>query len=85
MHSFRSDLFFVFCLASFLAGLDLAESCCQELVFESTGSTASGANNHVIGHYEIHSDGPDGRVTYLQTDNKFGDMYLYWYPPLTVI
>ena len=74
----------VLSLGLMAASLSGTEACCNDLVFESSGSLGSGSNNHIIGHYVIYSDGVDGRTNYLQTDNYFGDMYLYWYPQLSV-
>lgn len=58
--------------------------CCFLLEFTSSGSLASGVQNHVLGMWEFDSEGPDGRQTYIQPDNVFNPMYMYWYPPLQV-
>ena len=60
------------------------DGCCFLLEFTSTGSLASGAQNHILGTWEYDSEGPDGRQTYIQPDNMFNPMYLYWYPALQV-
>ena len=38
--------------------------CCKNLYFSSTGSLAEGGQNHVLGHYNKISDGPNGYWNY---------------------
>jgi len=49
--------------------------CCNELIFESTGSISDSIQEHVLGSYEYHSEGIDGTRVYKHTER--GD-YLYY-------
>ena len=53
-------------------------SCCQSLLFSSTGALADSEQNHVLGYYRYLSDGPGDTYNYQQTD---GYKRKLWYNP----
>ena len=54
------------------------EACCNELVFESSGSISGSGQEHVLGAYDYYGEGDDGTQVYKQVDGMFWDNYLFY-------
>ena len=54
------------------------EGCCNELVFESSGSISGSGQEHVLGAYDYYGEGDDGTQVYKQVDGMFWDNYLFY-------
>ena len=54
------------------------ESCCDELLFESSGSISGSGQDHVLGSYDYYGEGDDGTKVYKQVEGKFWDNYLFY-------
>ena len=53
----------------------LPANCCNNLIFESSGSIAEGGQKHVLGSYDFSDNGQDGTQIYKQVG---GSNYLYF-------
>ena len=54
------------------------ESCCNMLIFESSGSISGSGQEHVLGSYDYYGEGDDGTQVYKQVDGMFWDNYLFY-------
>ena len=72
----------IFGIIQLFLSLTLAQDCCENLYFGSSGILGDSEQSHIIGTYHRTQDGPNGRWYYKQ-DEHF-ESKLYYNPTFRV-